>query len=258
MKNEVSNKQQEYYVIDFLHIARSVWHRIWLVILSGILVGVLAFSYAAFLITPKYASSIMLYVNNSSLLGNTTFSISSSELTAAQSLVKTYTVILKNRTTLNEVITKAGVSYSYEELYHMVEAKAVDETEVLKVTVTSTDPYEAANIANSIAEVLPGRISDIIEKSSMKVVDLGVVDTQKVSPNITKYTEVGVLLGAMIALAGLVVAAIMDGTIHDEEYLLKTYGYPILAKVPNLLGTSEKKYSYYYTKKKPVNTTKEG
>ena len=60
----------------------------------------------------------------------------------------------------------------------------------------------------------------------------------------------------MLALVALVVAAIMDGTIHDEEYLLKTYGYPILAKVPNLLGTSEKKYSYYYTKKKPVN--KEG
>lgn len=256
MKNEVSNKQQEYYVIDFLHIARSVWHRIWLVILSGILVGALAFSYAAFLITPKYASSVMLYVNNSSLLGNTTFSISSSELTAAQSLVKTYTVILKNRTTLTEVINKSGVNYSYEQIYHMIEASAVNETEVLKVTVTSTDPYEAANIANSIAEVLPGRISDIIEKSSMKVVDLGVVDTQKVSPNITKYTEVGVLLGALVALAGLVVAAIMDGTIHDEEYLLKTYGYPILAKVPNLLGTSEKKYSYYYTKKKPVN--KEG
>lgn len=256
MKNEVSNKQQEYYVIDFLHIARSVWHRIWLVILSGILVGALVFSYAAFLITPKYASSVMLYVNNSSLLGNTTFSISSSELTAAQSLVKTYTVILKNRTTLTEVINKSGVNYSYEEIYHMIEASAVNETEVLKVTVTSTDPYEAANIANSIAEVLPGRISDIIEKSSMKVVDLGVVDTQKVSPNITKYTEVGVLLGVLVALAGLVVAAIMDGTIHDEEYLLKTYGYPILAKVPNLLGTSEKKYSYYYTKKKPVN--KEG
>ncbi len=250
MKNENSNKQ-EYYIIDFLHIARTVWHKIWIVILSGVLVGVLGFSYATFFITPQYSSSVMLYVNNSSLLGNTTFSISSSELTAAQGLVKTYTVILKNRTTLNEVIEKAGVDYTYEEIYAMIKASSVNETEVLKVTVTNDDPYEAAAIANSIAEVLPTRISEIIEKSSMKVVDLGVVDTNKVSPSITKYTELGVVLGALAALILLVIVAIMDGTIHDEEYILKNYDYPILAKVPNLLGASEKNYSYYYQKKKP-------
>lgn len=249
MKNENSNKQ-EYYVVDFLHIARSVWHRIWLVVLSGILAGVIGFSYATFLITPKYSSSVMLYVNNSSLLGNTTFSISSSELTAAQGLVKTYTVILKNRTTLNQVIEKSGLDYSYEQLYHMIDASSVNDTEVLKVKVTAEDPYEAATLANAIADVLPKRISDIIEKSSMKIVDLAVVDTQKVSPNITKYTELGVLLGALLTLAILVIIAILDGTIHDEDYLLNNYDYPILAKVPNLLGTSEKQYAYYYQKKR--------
>lgn len=249
MKNENSNKQ-EYYVVDFLHIARGVWHRIWWVIISGILAGVIGFSYATFFITPQYSSSVMLYVNNSSLLGNTTFSISSSELTAAQGLVKTYTVILKNRTTLNQVIEKSGLDYSYEQLYHMIDASSVNETEVLKVKVTADDPYEAATLANAIADVLPKRISDIIEKSSMKIVDLAVVDTQKVSPSITKYTEVGAMLGAFVALVILVVVAIMDGTIHDEDYLLNNYDYPILAKVPNLLGTSEKQYAYYYQKKR--------
>ncbi len=249
MKNENSNKQ-EYYVVDFLHIVRSVWHRIWLVVLAGILAGVIGFSYATFFITPKYSSSVMLYVNNSSLLGNTTFSISSSELTAAQGLVKTYTVILKNRTTLNQVIRKSGLDYSYEELYHMIDASSVNETEVLRVKVTADDPYEAATLANAIADVLPRRISDIIEKSSMKIVDLAVVDTQKVSPSITKHTELGALLGAFVALVILVIVAILDGTIHDEDYLLNNYDYPILAKVPNLLGTSEKQYAYYYQKKK--------
>lgn len=256
MKNENSNKQ-EYYIIDFLHIARSVWHRIWIVILSGVLAGAACFSYASFCITPKYSSSVMLYVNNSSLLGNTTFSISSSELVAAQSLVETYSVILKSKTTLDQVIEKTGLNYTYQELYHMINTGSVNETEVLRVTVTNEDPYEAAEIANCIAEVLPVRISEIIEKSSMKVVDLGVVNTQKVSPSITKYTEIGVLLGGLAAIIVLVVIAILDGTIHDEEYLLKTYDYPILAKVPNLLGTSEKKYSYYYQRKKTNTNGKE-
>ena len=250
MKKENSNKQ-DYFIIDFLHIARTVWHRIWIVILSGVIIGALGFCYATFLIPPKYSSSVMLYVNNSSLLGNTTFSISSSELTAAQGLVKTYTVILKNRTTINQVIEKTGLDYTYEQVYHMIDAKSVNETEVLRVTVTNEDPYEAAAIANCIAEVLPERIADVIEKSSMKVVDLGVVNTKKVAPSITNYTQTGVLLGGLAALIVLVILALLDGTVHDEEYVLKNFDYPILAKVPNLLGTPEKSYSYYYQKKKP-------
>ncbi len=258
MKNENSNKQ-EYYVIDLLHIVRTIWSRIWIVILAGLCIGILGFSYARFFITPTYASSVMLYVNNSSFsLGNSNFSITSSELTAAQSLVKTYTVILKNRTTLGMVAEKAGVEekYSYEQLYRMVEASSVNDTEVLKVTITSEDPYEAAKIVNCIADVLPDRISDIIEGSSMEVVDLGVVDTQKVAPSISKYTELGVIVGVLAALIVLVIIALLDDTIHDEEYLLKAYDYPILAKVPNLLGTSEKQYAYYYQKRKTGN--KEG
>lgn len=213
----------------------------------------MAFCYAAFIITPQYASTVMLYVNNSSFsLGSSTFSISSSELTAAQSLVKTYTVMLKNRTTLNQVIEKTGLDYTVDELYYMIEAASVNDTEVLAVTVTTENAKDSAELANAIAEVLPVRISEIIEGSSMKVVDLGVVNEQKVSPNISRYTEVGLLLGVLISVIVLVIMALMDDTIHDEEYLLKTYDYPILAKVPNLLDSSDKQYAYYYQRKKNV------
>lgn len=78
---------------------------------------IVMFSYAKFLIVPLYESKAMMYVNNSSLsLGNTSFSISSGELSAAQSLVETYIVILKSRLTLNAVIEKADLPYTYEEL----------------------------------------------------------------------------------------------------------------------------------------------
>ena len=44
-----------------------------------------------------------------------------------------------------------------------------------------------------------------------------------------------------------------DNTIHDEDYILNTYNYPILAKIPDLLETPTKRYGYYqryYYKKK--------
>lgn len=250
-ENKTAKKNQEYYMIDFQHIIKYLWKKVWLIILVGILGAVIGFSYATFMVTPMYSSAVMLYVNNSSFsLGTSSFSISSSELTAAQSLVKTYTVILKNRTTLNLVNEKLEGNYTYEQLYGMVSANSVNETEVLKVSITTDDPKAACSIANAIAEVLPVRISEIIEGSSMEVVDTAVVDTHKVSPNVTRHTELGFIIAAVACVILLVIVALLDDTIHDEEYIHRTYDYPILAKVPNLLGSSEKQYAYYYQRKK--------
>lgn len=251
MKNENTGKQ-DYFVIDFLHIVKSVWHRIWIVILAGIIAAVGGFSYARFCITPTYSSSIMLYVNNNSSITGGKFSFNSSELDAAQELIKTYKVMLMNRTTLTQIMEDAGVEekYSYEDFYYMIEAESVDETEVLRVTVTSTDYKEAAVIAESIAELFPGILGEIMNDCEMKVVDKPVMNSSKVAPHITRYSVVSLIIGSLVALIALVIMALLDGTIHDESYLLKNYDYPILAKVPNLLGSSEKQYAYYYQRKK--------
>ena len=236
----------EYYTIDLLHIMKALWRRLWLIALAGILAAGAGFCISSFAITPMYSSSIMLYVNNSAFsLGNTSFSISSSEITAAQKLVNTYGEILNNRTTLERVIEKAGVKYSAREMMGMIKSAPSNDTEIMRVTVTSPDPYEAANIANCIAEVLPVRISEIIDGASMEVVDSAVPVLSKISPSITKYTIAGFLLGVFASVAFVVVAALLDDTIHDEEYVLKNYDYPILAKIPNLLETGSKQYEYY-------------
>ena len=236
----------DYYVVDLSHIVKVVWRNVWVVAVVSILIAALGFSLAAFLIAPTYSSSIMLYVNNSSFnVGDLGFSITSSELTAAQSLAKTYTVLLKNRTTLERVIDETGIDYAWEDVNDMIESAPVNETEVIRVTVTCKDPYEAERIANGIAVVLPQRIAEVIEGASMEVVDSAIVDTEKVAPSITMYTVVGFIVGMLLSIAVLIVSALMDNTVHDEEYVIKTYDYPILAKVPNLLDGGAKKYGYY-------------
>lgn len=242
--NQINN--EEYYTIDVIHILRTLWYKAWILALVGILSAFAGFAIANYGIEPEYSSSILLYVNNSSInFGSTNFSISASDISASQSLVKTYTELLKNRTTLERVIEKSGVGYTYKELYGMVQAGSSNETEIMYVKVTCHDPYEASHIANCIAEVLPARITEIIDGASMEVVDSAIPVIQKVSPSITKYTAVGMMLGVIVAGAIIAVIAIMDDTIRDEEYILKTYDYPILAKVPNLLGDTSRKRGYY-------------
>ena len=249
-ENRQENTNREYYAIDVLHIVKSLWKRAWVIILSGFLAAALGFFYSAFMITPTYSSYVKLYVNNSSFsLGNSNFSITTSELTAAQGLVKTYGEILDSRSTLQRVIDKADVDYTWKELAGMIKYEPSNDTEIMRVTVTSTDPYEASNIANTIAEVLPIRISEIIDGATMEVVDSATPELAKVAPSITKYTAVALILGVILSCAVLVVVALLDDTIHDEEYILQSYDYPIRGKVPNLLDTGNKSYSYYYQKR---------
>lgn len=253
MENQ-EKSTREYYTIDVSHILKSLWRRVWLIGLCGLIVAIIGFSIAAFTIAPTYSSYVKLYVNNSSFsLGNTSFSISSSELTAAQSLVRTYGDILISRSTLERVIEKADVNYTWKELSKMITYVPSNNTEIMRVTVTCENPYEASKIANTIAEVLPVRISEIIEGASMEIVDTAIPDHEKVAPSITQYTAIGLVLGVLISVIALIIFALMDDTIHDEEYVLRTYDYPILGKVPDLLNTGNKSYGYYSQKRQRAN-----
>lgn len=252
----MTERNDEVIEIDLLRLLRALWHRAWLILLAGIMAAGIGFSYAKFAITPRYEAGALMYVNNSSFsVGSTSFSISSSQISAAQSLVDTYVVILQSRTTLEEVIKKANVPYSYEQLHGMVRAAAVNGTEIFKITVNSTNPEEAALLANTIAKVLPETISDVVDGSSVRIVDRAVVPTQKVSPSITKYTAIGFALGFLISSAVVALIDMFDDVIRDADYLTQTFNAPVLASIPDLMGAPTSKYGYYAykkdTKKKP-------
>lgn len=243
MKETNSN----YLEIDLFRLLKALWHRAWAIALAVLLFGGVAFSYSAFLVKPLYQAGSMLYVNNSSFsVGSTSFSITSSELTAAQSLVNTYVVVLKSRATLETVIENADLDYSYEELVEMIDAHAVNGTEIFEVVVTSEDPQEAERIANTIARVLPEKISGIVDGSSVRVVDYAVIPSQKSSPNITVYTAVGILLGLAISCLCIILLEVFDDEIRDEDYLIQTYKIPVLASIPELLSNKNSESYYQY------------
>jgi len=248
------SKDSEYVMIDLAKIANGLVQRIWIILIAMFLCGALLFSYAAFFITPLYESSVLLYVNNSSFsVGASSFSISSSEISAAKSLVETYQVILKTRMTLNDVIRLGELDYTYEDLCRMISTESVNDTEVFSITVTSDDPHAAEHIANTIARVLPDKIASIVEGSSVRVVDFAVVPSEKVSPSISRYTLIGLMLGLLLSCAVIAVLEIVDDRIHTEDYLLQGFAdTPLLAVIPDMLG-EKTKGQYYYAEPQKKN-----
>lgn len=236
--------------IDLLDLAKTLWKNILAIALVAILLGAAAFGYTAFLVAPQYQATASLYVNNSSFsLGATSFSISNSDLTASNSLVAVYLYILQSRTTMEEVIQDSGVNQTPEGLKNMISAKGVSNTGAFEVTVTSTDPAEAELIANTVAKILPDRISEIVDGTAVRIVDYAIIPAHRSGPNIVKNTMLGMLVGAFLSAAVVVVFHLMND--HSKDMVQSVDDlramYPdrmVLAMIPDMRG-SEKKNGYY-------------
>lgn len=231
--------------INLLQLVKALWKKAWLILLVCIVTGAMALGYTKLFIKPQYSSSVILYVNNASNSSSNDNSVNASELAVAQKLVETYIVILRNRTTMEQIAKKTELEISASELLDMISASPISKTEVFKITVTTDDPHKAALVADCVADVLPERISEIIDGSSMRVVDRPIVNTDPVSPSVIKNTIIGIFIGMVLACGIIFVLMLLDDVIHNEDYIVKTYNLPILAKVPDLMRTgNSEKYGY--------------
>ena len=241
---QAKSNSGDFFEIDILQLLRALWRRIWVIILAALIGGGAASVYGNRMVTPSYQASTLLYVNSNSIsLGDTNLKISAGELNSARSLISTYLVILKTRLSLEAVIEEAGVNYSWETLAGMVNAAAVNDTAIFRVTVTSADPEEAKLLANTIAHVLPERISEILAGTSGRVVDYAVT-AHKIAPNVSKITMTGVLIGVLLSAGIIAVITILDDLIHDEDSLRQLCDLPVLAAIPELMTSKSGGYGY--------------
>ena len=244
-RNNKKNKGE--YTVDLFHVISFLWRRVWIIILAVALAAGGAFIYASKFQAPQYEAKVRLMVKNFTKAesDNTEYilSLTASELSAAQSLVVTYKEILVGNTTMDQVIDllkrkyeMGDTVYTAESLAKMIKVEPVDETAILSVTVTAGKAKNAAIIANCIARVLPERVIEPeLDLKPLAVVDWADENTEKiVSPSAMSTAIKGGVIGGILAALALAVIAIVDGSIHDEEYLLKTYDYPVLAKIPAL------------------------
>lgn len=250
---EQTENRDEFVEINFKRLLDAVVHKSWLVVLVSVICAAIVFAYTYFFVTPQYEASVMFYVNNNDIsVGNTSLSLSSSDITASRGLVETYIVILNTRETLSHVTDYAGSERSYKELSRMISAESVAETEVFRVTVTSPDPNEAEELANAIAYILPKRISSIVEGTSAKIVDAAVVPSSPSSPSFTRNTLMGFIFGFGVTVVIILLREVFDISIRDEEDVAQCCKHPILAMVPDMASSGKGgHYSAYEVKAPP-------
>lgn len=234
--------------IDLLQVMRVIWKNMILIILVGAVCGIAVYAYTKIFVAPTYKADIMVNVNNNANLPDSKESVSTSEISASKSLVSTYIVILKSRSVVEEVIRRSGVTYPYEKVVKMISGESVSSTEIMRITVTAYSPAEAALLANTVADVLPDKLSTIIPGSSAVIVDRAVQPKTAAGPHKTKNAVLGFLVGAFLCAAIAVIRDLIDDTVRDETFLTQNFQIPLLASIPDMTerGTDSSYYSYYH------------
>lgn len=231
--------------IDLSRVFKALKKELWLILLVGVIIAGLAFLYVSLFVAPEYASKVVLFVNSQSVTINDKTYLSQAEIYAARSLVQTYIEILKNEDTLGQIIDLTGVDYTPGQLKKMISTNIENNTEIFSVTVTSRDAEEAQVIAAAVSQVLPIRVAEIVEGSSMRTVSGAKVNYDKVAPNAAKYTVVGFAVGVVAAVLIVLIRELLDRTIREDDDLFTSLNIPILSKIPDLYNTKQEKYSYY-------------
>lgn len=243
--NENRTERNEELQIDMQRLWAALLQKKFFILLTAVVMAVVVFLVTLFFVTPQYESSAMFYVNNYAKMSESTASITSSDISASKNLVDSYIVILKTRATLTEIIDYAQVNRTCEELEDMLDAASVNATEIFRVVVQSPDPKEAAAIADAVAQVLPDRISSILEGTSANIVDEAVIATKPSSPSYIVNTLVGFVAGLVLSVCFVIIGSLSDVTVHSQEDVEQNCNLTVLAAVPDMAAPSK---GGYYTK----------
>lgn len=218
--------------IKIMDIVDMLMRRWWIMLISMMIVGIMAFVFTEVFISPTFRSEGALYVNASKEQVNQ--SVTTSTITASQQLVNTYAEILKRRTFLEDVAEDIGNKYSVEALQGMISILPVNETEIMEISVTSTDPEDSYLIAHSILMRAPDELMRVVEAGSVKLLDDAQRNDVAVAPNLRQNTLIGALLGIILGALIILLLEFVDTRIKNAESIVSKYDEPLLGEIPSL------------------------
>lgn len=221
---------QDYETIDLLELLGVVRRHIVALLLTTVLAAAAGFAVSKFLMTPQYQASALMIVNTRQ---DTTANVTSDQLNSASKLVSTYSIIVKSDTVLNKVIANLGLNMSYETLANKVGVAAVDDTQVMEITVTDANPDGARQVCEQITQVAPDAILTAVEAGSVKVISAASVDPDPVSPNVMRNTAIAGVLGLVVCLGVLFLQVLLDNKINTEEDVTKQLGLNVIGVIPD-------------------------
>lgn len=200
----------------------------WVVMaVSSLLLASIVFFYTSVFVTPKYQSTSELYV-----LSKSTSITAFSDIQIGTYLTRDYVEVVSDRPVLDKVIENLKLDITYKQLGRMISVTNPQNTRIIEITVTDSDPKRAKEIADEMADVSSAFIAEKMDQQSPNVLHYSYSDGGIVSPNIGKSTILGAVVGFSLAMIILILKYLLSDTIMSADDVERKLGLSVLGMIP--------------------------
>ena len=217
--------------LDLKELLMLFWNKKVKIILIIAIFMALGIIYTIGFVTPEYTSSTSLLLANSSDTSKAN-TITTADITLNSKLVSTYSELVKSSKVLRQVISNLNIDVNEDELRKNVTVKSVEDTEVIKITVTNENAAYSAKIANETAKIFSNMVSEIYNINNIYIVDDAEVSDVPSNIHHGKDIVIFAFLGLVISVMYVLIANILDTTVKTPEDVEKGVGLPVLVTVP--------------------------
>lgn len=214
--------------IDLLEVFGVLFSRAWLIFGAGLLLALAGFLISRYLITPVYESTTKIYILNKTENASITYS----DVQMGTQLTKDYAELIGSRYVLEKVIEERSLSMEYDELYKKISVETPSDTRIVSITVESTEPLQAMEVADCIREVASTHIQNVMDIDAVNIVEPANFPTDKARPSCLKWALAGGILGCFLVSAVLLIRYLLDDTIKSSEDVERYLNLSTLALIP--------------------------
>lgn len=221
--------------IDLRELFYVLLGKIWIIILVTALGFGIAAGYTLGFVEPIYSSTSMMYVMNKS-----TSITSMADIQVGSSLTQDYQVFITSRPVVDKVIEDLELDVTYDEFVSSISVSNPTNTRFIYITVNHHDAYMAKTIVDKLTDVSADRMGTIMETAKPNVADYGHIPEHQTSPNVTKNSLIGAVLGFVLSVGVILVLHLMNDAINTTEDVEKYLGMNTLGIIPLEEGVSKK------------------
>lgn len=223
--------------LDLMQIAGVLLSHFWIIVFSGILVGVCALIYTKMTTTPTYTSSTKMYILSK---GQNASDVTSSDLQLGAVLASDYAQLIKDRTVTESVIAELGLSMSSEALASRITVNMPGAGRIITISVTDTDPYMASKLVTAVRDTAAQHIKEVMNSEAVNVVEEANIPQGQTMGNYKKNGMAGVVVGMAIAIGIIMLQYMMNDTIKNSEDVERYLELSVLGSIPIMKRESKK------------------
>ena len=234
--------------IDLKTIARILLDKIVWIILSAVVAGALSYAYSTFFITPTYTSYAKMHVQGMSNAEPEEGSVSTGEVSIRLKIVPVYKEKLDSndyREYLYKELWDDGVKIPASAAVNIHVSTNEEVTDVLYISVNTTDPKLSYEICNKITEITPDVVAPMYIGYTLATLDSARVPASPASPNIRTNTILGVLVGIVLSCGIIIVIHLLDNTIKESDRVTESTKLRFMGEIPDMNDSFKGGYTYY-------------